>query len=460
MQLHDVSVVAAGSSAVGLFVEDGRTELRVPHGMPTSTAPRDAFRLLYLAFAAFRNVQSDLGHAPQQDGVEADTHGRGLAAAPASFVDAIAIDSLFNHSNPLRLLSLRSQIARRQDGNLKYADRQLHHALFNDDDAPFFPKLPTQRSVCERGTADIVGLYFFLADDFYRNLLQIDPGIIWGRFTMDAVQRATDFRHRHLREGDSLHEGDAWAQELLLRRLQQLLRTCYRQATLRSAEFLSLHAALERYLHPALAGSVQQGQVWGMRDFWPVWESMCLHDALQQASDTHGTSVVTCDSTYLPSHPIAIEQRDTWGQRQHSMFAHNGLCRRPDLLLQRGSAYTVVDFKYYPIAPDWHQRSRRDEDEKAPSLKEKARKDLDNIELYGLLLHRHLAAVEQVSATITLEFWLPGGEAQRIHIRSSPAWNPPLEVVTLPLPDMIRRYGERHAFSMRGNHAHAVAKAA
>lgn len=93
-------------------------------------------------------------------------------------------------------------------------------------------------------------------------------------------------------------------------------------------------------------------------------------------------------------------------------------------------------------------------------MKEKAQKDLDNIELYGLLLHRHLAAVEQVSATITLEFWLPGGEAQRIHIRSSPAWNPPLEVVTLPLPDMIRRYGERHAFSMRGNHAHAVAKAA
>ena len=146
-----------------------------------------------------------------------------------------------------------SQIARRQDGNLKYADRQLHHALFNDDDAPSFRSFPPGEAYAN-GTADIVGLYF-LADDFYRNLLQIDPGIIWGRFTMDAVQRATDFRHRHLREGDSLHEGDAWAQELLLRRLQQLLRTCYRQATLRSAEFLSLHAALERYLHPALAGS-------------------------------------------------------------------------------------------------------------------------------------------------------------------------------------------------------------
>lgn len=460
MQLHDVSVVAAGSNAVGLFVEDGRTELRVPHGMPTCTTPRDAFRMLYLAFAAFRNVQSRPGHAPQQDGVEADALGRGLAAAPASFVDAYAIDSLFNRSNPLRLLSLRSQMARRQDGNLKYADRQLHHALFSDDDAPFFPKLPTRRSVCERGTADIVGLYFFLADDFYRNLLQIDPGIIWGRFTMDAVQRATDFRHRHLRQGDSLHEGDAWAQELLQRRLQQLLRTCYRQATLRSTEFLALYAALERYLHPALAGSVQQGQVWGMRDFWPVWESMCLHDVLQQAGDTHGASIVTCDSTHLPSHPMAIEHRDTWDQRRRSMFAHNGICRRPDLLLQRGSAYAVVDFKYYPIAPGWHQRSRSEEDGEAPALNEKAQKDLDNIELYGLLLHRHLAAREQVSPTITLEFWLPGGEAQRIDIRSSPAWNPPLAVVTLPLLDVIRRYGERHAFAMRANRTHGVARAA
>lgn len=460
MRLHDVSVVAAGSSAVGLFVEDGRTELRVPHGMPTCTAPRDAFRLLYMAFAAFSHVQSNVAHTQRQDGVEADTVGRGLAKAPASFVDAYGIDSLFNRSNPLRLLSLRPQMARRQDGDLKHADRHLHHALFNVDDAPFFPKLPTRRSVCERGTADIVGLYFFLAEDFYRNLLRIDPGVIWGRFTMDALQRATDFRHRHLRPGDSLHEGDEWAQELLQRRLQQLLRTCYRQATLRSTEFLALYAALERYLHPALAGSVQQGQVWGMRDFWPVWESMCLHEALQQASDTQDTSIVTCDGTHLPHHPMAVEHRDTWNQLQHSMFAHNGICRRPDLLLQRGPEYAVVDFKYYLIAPDWQWRRNREEDDKTQPAKEKAQKDLDNIELYGLLLHRHLAATERVLPTINLEFWLPGEEAERSDIRSSPAWNPPLSVVTLPLLDVIRRYGERHAFAMRTRSMPGAAKAA
>ncbi len=460
MQLHDVSVVAAQSEAVGLFVENGRTELRVPHGVATGTAPRDAFRLLYLAFAAFKNVQSSPRSAHQQDGVEADTLGRGLVSGPASFVDAYSIDSLFNRSNPLRLLSLRPQMAQRQDGNLQHADRHLHHALFNDDDAPFFPKLPTRRSVCERGTADIVGLYFFLAEDFYRNLLQIDPGIMWGRFATDGVQRATDFRHRHLRQGDSLYEGDALAQELLQRRLQQLLRTCYRQATLRSSEFLALYAALERYLHPALAGTVQQGQIWGIRDFWPVWESMCLHEALQQASETHGTSIVTCDIAHLPPHPMTIEHRETWDQQQQSMFAHNGIRRRPDLLLQRGSEIAVVDFKYYPTAPAWHQRSARGEDEKAKQLKEKERKDLDNIELYGLLLHRHLAATEPVLPSITLEFWLPGDEAERIDIRSSPAWNPPLAVMTLPSLDVIRRYGERYALAMRTGSMRRAAKAA
>ncbi|MGH8096434.1 hypothetical protein [Stenotrophomonas indicatrix] len=460
MQLHDVSVVAARSEAVGLFVENGRTELRIPHGMATDIAPRDAFRLLYLTFAAFKNVQSSRSSTHHQDGVEADTLGRALASGPASFVDAYSIDSLFNRSNPLRLLSLRPQMAERQDGNLQHADRHLHHALFNDEDAPFFPKLPTRRSVCERGTADIVGLYFFLADDFYRNLLQIDPGMMWGRFAPDGMQRATDFRHRHLRQGDSLYEGDPLAQELLQRRLQQLLRTCYRQATLRSSEFLTLYAALERYLHPALAGSVQQGQIWGMRDFWPVWESMCLHEAMQQASETGGTSIVSCDSTHLPPHTMAIEHRETWNQQQQSVFANNGIRRRPDLLLQRDSQLVVVDFKYYPTAPTWHQRSPLAEEHKAKQLKEKERKDLDNIELYGLLLHRHLAVRDPVLPSISLEFWLPGGKAERIDIRSLPAWNPPLAVTTLPSLDVIRRYGERYAFAVRTGNIRRAAYAA
>lgn len=444
MILANVTQVEAADLAVGLFNDPcGSTVLRVPHGM-THLQPAEAFRLLYMAFSVFHRLPIADEYVEPMSGLLVGRAGRGGSTSAVSFIDAWGVEALFTHINPLHLLSVRSQTKHCIHGQLQRIERHLHHALFDSEDTAFFTRLPATRRQVEYGTADIVGMYFFLAEDFYRNLLQIDPAQAWGRFTADALHRSSDFRHRHLSPDDTLFGGDSRSQRLLQIRLQQLLRACQRQAAMRSPEYTSLHTALDRYLHPTVAHEKRQGQIWGMQNFWPLWESICLHEAVRQAASPGDTSIITCDPAHLPLYAGGHSSFAKWKKHQLAIFSHNDIERRPDLVLQQGNRFTVIDFKYYASPMSWPTRCTE-----RMSKDLRLHRDLDNIELYGLLLHRHLTTTGVASPAVSLEFWIPGSCQERHTVVGAPGWNPPLTAVTMPMQEMISRYAAMHAPNWR-----------
>lgn len=438
MLIRDVSVVF-GAMGVGLFLRhDGGYELRVPHGLESLPA-HTAFALLFKTFVVFRRSQPALARLDAQDGVLQRRDGRSSAdGSGVSFCDALALDALFDQSDLRALLSLLDRPARLQQELPRRFERHIHHALFDDQGAAHFERVPGTRRTIRHGHTDIVGLYCVLALDFYQNFLAVNPSCGWGTFAAEGQALANDFRHRYLTPQDSLYQADAKANERSREQFRHLLSLIDRASTIRNAEYRGVYDALYRYLHAGLSPTAPDGQVWGVRDFWAVWESICLHHAMAQDTDAENLpSMWTCDHEHLPRGLSRHRLERQWTQRRDSVFARNEISRRPDLVRKRDQSWTVADFKYYATP-----HTRRPKWEKDATLS-KLERDFLNLEVYGLMLRAHLLSVPAYAGhNVSLEMWLPGIADAVEPITGTPAWDPPLSIRRVAIRAALESYSE------------------
>lgn len=426
--------IVQGDQDIGLFLSaEGRLLMKVPHGLDCSgLSPTAVFSLLYRMLAVFRRT----GHAERvmaaKDGVEQHRKGGAQAAGTgAGFVDMLAFDELFDKVDPRSILSLHAYPGTTLHQDAQRLDRYLSRALFDDGDIPYLDRVPGTLRTMALGKQAIVGLYCFLARDFYQHLLQVDLQCVWGSFTRDGITLAEDFQHRYLAVGDSLYLGDDGQIRSCRERLCHLLWRIDRQATPRETTYCRLHDALARYLEGASTAVQEPGLLWGVQGFWAVWESMCLCHALTENPDT---AIHSCDFVHLPYGLCSPKEMARWQVAQRLVFSRNHLDRRPDLVLNAVEQWRVIDFKYY-AQPLW-QRPKEKEDE--PPIKEE--RDFINLEVYGLLLRCHLFATTSGDPSIALEMWLPGRAFEVHPLAAVPVWDPPLSVHLLNTRVLLERY--------------------
>ena len=430
MLLPSTLAVVESEKVIGLQRLDGVLRLRVPKGMG-GMAPAAALALLYKALVIFRGTQRALERLDALDGVEAVPQAGGDAGADSfTFRDALALDTLFERTDPMRLLGLSDARANTHRDTHLHIERNWHQALFDEAGAPYLERAVGRRRELRYQTSDIVGLYCFVAEDFYVRFLHEDLDAVWGSFAGEGMALAADFRHRYLTPEASLYAGEPARCEELAGLLRHILQLVDRNTPFRHDAYREIHEALYGYLHAGIGDGAKDGLIWGVKDFWAVWESVCLVHAL----DLHTSAILTCDTEHLPALLLAPEQRQAWLQQRAVLFARNGIRRRPDLVLADADGIKVVDFKYYACMRQ--QRRTADADEI-----DKIEKDYLSMEAYGLLLQNHLLLNADARATaVSLEFWLPGGEAGRQPSRQQPPWNPPLSVVHLPAVELLRGY--------------------
>ncbi|WP_024690066.1 hypothetical protein [Pseudomonas tremae] len=440
MRLDEIERVESGNE-VGLVREpDGRYLLKVPYGMAGMDSA-EALSLLYRCFVVFRRTRRDSDSSSPRDGTEdAREEGCGRGGDSVSFHDALGLDELFDKADPRSLLSLCERRCRSVDDPYRRFDRHLHRAVFDHSGVAYLDYVQGPLKTGQFGKADIVGLYCVLALDFYRELLKVDPLCAWGSFLGEGEALAEAFRHRYLSAEDSLYRGDAESRQRSLSRLRHLLQSIDRCAVPRDAHYHQLHGALESYLNAGSQGGAHCGLVWGVNDFWAVWESICLCHALSEKAGGE-ERFETCDDQHLPHGLSSYESQSRRDRQRQKLFARNHIERRPDLVTRDDEAWTIVDFKYYSrprlMRPKWAE----------DAVLAKEERDFLNMEVYGLLLCHHLAREGCSDHRVTLEMWLPGEQAKWSEPVGQPAWDPPLVLRSLPTVDLIRAYATRYQCS-------------
>lgn len=431
MLIQEVSL-AGSDSQVGLSRRsDGRLELTVPFGMEGED-PARAISLLYKTFVVFRGTRRALERLAALDGVESQPQdGMDHGDNTFTFCDALALDELFSKVDPTRFLSLAEGRGKIVANRHLRIDHHLHRAIFDAAGAPYLDHVIGPRREVRYATSDIVGMYCFVAEDFYENLLSVDVETPWGKFSAEGKALSAEFRHRYLSADASQYKGERGSCEHTLETLRHTLLAIDRNIAFRSPDYRTLHDALDRYLNSGLDGKGTDGLVWGVKDFWAVWESVCL---VYAAAD-HFSQFLTCDFEHLPVAVSTPNLEQTWRRQREAVFARNELARRPDLVLSSEAGTRIIDFKFYSSAP-----TRRPKPTNDPLGK--LERDFLNIESYGFLVQNHLLRTAPHRANnVALELWLPGRVGEQVAWQHTPRWDPPLSILTIPTVEALEQYG-------------------
>lgn len=349
----------------------------------------------------------------QRDGFLSRDSGQRLApgkqAGPAFSRIQSCIELMRRLGDPTLLASVRvsglaSALSEHQ------ISRSLEYATFLDDGTPIFEHMWGQPLRLRRTATNAVGLAAWLAldalahlfPDIARNALSASLRIEWETLADDF---ARDFG---LEKGDSLF-GKAAARTLPT--LQRAFETIARTNPAVLADARQLHELIDQYLYFDL---MEGGDIRGLEGFHRLWEAACLDHARRKFGDQ---AIFTCDDTLAGEVDNATKQR--WRANSRRVFAHNGIARRPDLVLALGERYRIVDFKYSrafhrnavfferrPRAPDIEELRCDDVDKSAFAQRLKASQDVANMEAYRWLMMQHQLkrAHEQ---EIDMEFWVP-----------------------------------------------------
>ena len=270
--------VATGA-AVGIGVEDNnKTTFYLPLGYPTPTnaeEKKQAFFELYRLFKAYvtKNKLQPTDAQKRADGVLSEQEGYRLTVKDDDSVSMLYIKVNFLDT----ILDAFDSDAIQNIGNRKlYSDDfQLEDALAHLDDAVFMPNhafmvdqaIVDQKQVLVEAT-ELAQMFCFIYCDVKTQLQEADQVDSQHRFLADK------FKELHLFPQASLFEQDSFEQVKTI--LKDRLELIDHNTPIKDGEYWKLRDAIYAFLYGEPVLGQQEDTYWGIKNFWPIWEDLCL----------------------------------------------------------------------------------------------------------------------------------------------------------------------------------------
>jgi len=185
-----------------------------------------------------------------------------------------AFDSILEAFDELKILELerRLRLADQPASDLRNFHRGEAGRIYGEDGS-FYDNQTLQPSrTIALHASDIAGMYCFLLRDLRQHVWSLeDPEPL----KSEVIILAEKFGDAHLWPTASCWESTEW--EATRATLVEKLETIDRTTALKDEDYFLLYEAIERFLFsPELKDSSEDGEIWGIKGFWPVWEWMVL----------------------------------------------------------------------------------------------------------------------------------------------------------------------------------------
>jgi len=294
----------------------------------------EMFFLLYRVlrrFAGDRGLRDDR-RLPRREGFFAQPAQIVLTDASdeqvtISFAKLNAFECIIESFDEMILAAVISKTRTVPPNDVRRLHVDLNRALFNRDDTLFFESSVGQRMELEDGAQSLAGLFCFVYLEMVRRL---DPE----RVVHPEVRSRSDrFSEEHLPENRDLFGFTAHAEVVPV--LKDLLEKIHRTTAYKDDDYWALYEVLEFLLYrDELAEGDTGTPIWGVTDFYPVWEEMG-HSVIREIyrNEPNGR-IVYSDCARLKS---LASSPNEFGEEYPFFFDFGGTRRRmyPDAVLVR-----------------------------------------------------------------------------------------------------------------------------
>ncbi|CAD5969755.1 hypothetical protein L2E69_12640 [Planktothrix agardhii 1806] len=358
-------VVNEKYSFVGLERRNSQIRFCLPKGFPnkpeelqrfTFNTKRDLFFLLYKVFDQFKNICIEKGYLEENnDMTTSDRDGMVKIHQGADISQDDELDEnifyskldmisgiLKAHDEP-KILSLVYRLGRSDSFDHSQIHKFLHRAVFLPNGAAYIDSMDLPRQQVRFESTDIVAMYCYILWEIKQQLQQ-EVGV-------EIKALAEQFKQHYIGGNYGLFEEEYYSQ--VIDSLKDALELIDHNTPFKDIDYWQFYDAIELFLYGELR-QTDEGEIWGIKNFHSVWESMCLTYIVKENLNY----LLHLDSRFISNYWIQIFKKSSKiVSLSNDLFKINGSQLVPDAVVF-SSILNNIEERRYEIYPnlDWNDQ--------------------------------------------------------------------------------------------------------
>lgn len=358
INFKSIQIVISKYSFVGIQKKDDFLEFHLPTGFEQKdysfSDKQDLFFLLYKVLNTFKKICFEKGYIDDlsvrdRDGVIKSDRGSNIQSDEDSSENIFyskldIIGKLLDAYDEPKILALAYRLGITDKFDVSKIHKYLHQAVFLPNNAAYVDQMTLPRRVMQFESTDVVTMYCYL---FCEVKLKLKENV-----SSEISSLAERFRQKYLGSEDSIFDEQTYEQVLDI--LKDALETIAQNTPIKDTDFWQYYEAIELFLYGDLNQS-DNGQIWGISNFYSVWESICL---TYLAQTTDPSLLLYIDNGYLSSQIIERINLSPKSIDLSKIFGGKKL--RPDAVAFRTISSQIKIKRAYKISEDnWNDYGYR-----------------------------------------------------------------------------------------------------
>lgn len=357
-------IVPENYSFVGIQKQDDKLYFYLPIGfddrlseLDTFVGKRDLFFLLYKIFGTFKEICIEKGYiddigefgTQDRDGVINSHRGSEIQDEEDDseniFYSKLDIITHFlkAYEEP-KILALAYRLGKNNKFDVSQIHKYLHQAVYLPNHAAYVDEMLLPRRVMQFESTDIVTMYCYLFCEIKQQLGEV--------VNAEITALAERFRQHHLGNQDSLFDEQSYEQVLDI--LKEVLETIDHNTPIKDADYWQYYEAIKLFLYGNWH-QAENGEIWGIKNFHSVWESMCLTYIVQIVAPS---LLLYLDYRYVSSRTVERAKSSAKLIDLSNAFNINGSSMIPDAIVFESITHKIKDKKTYKVSADnWDDHS-------------------------------------------------------------------------------------------------------
>ena len=343
-------------SFVGIKKQDDELYFYLPKGfdarlseLDTFVGKRDLFFLLYKILGTFKEICIEKGYiddlgefgTQDRDGVINSHRGSEIQDEEDDseniFYSKLDIITHFlkAYEEP-KILALAYRLGKSNKFDVSQIHKYLHQAVYLPNHAAYVDEMLLPRRVMQFESTDIVTMYCYLFCEIKQQLGEVANA--------EITALAERFRQHHLGNQDSLFDEQSYEQVLDI--LKDALETIDHNTPIKDADYWQYYEVIQLFLYGNWH-QAENGEIWGIKNFYSVWESMCLTYIVQR---TDPSLLLYLDDRYLSSRTVERAKSSAKLIDLSKTFNINGSSLKPDAIVFESITSQIRAEKTYIVS--------------------------------------------------------------------------------------------------------------
>jgi hypothetical protein len=351
-------IVPDNYSFVGIQKQDDELYFYVPKGfddrlseLDTFVGKRDLFFLLYKIFGTFKEICIEKGYiddigefgTQDRDGIINSPRGSEVQDEEDDseniFYSKLDIITHFlkAYEEP-KILALAYRLGRSNKFDVSQIHRYLHQAVYLPNHAAYVDEMLFPRRVMQFESTDIVTMYCYIFCEIKQQLGEV--------VNAEITALAEQFRQHHFGNQDSLFDEQSYGQVLDI--LKDALEIIDHNTPIKDVDYWQYYEVINLFLYGNWH-QAENGEIWGIKNFHSVWESMCLTYLVQIVNPS---LLLYLDDRYLSSRTVERAKASAKLIDLSNTFKINGSSMIPDAIVFESIIYKIKGDKTYTEWPN------------------------------------------------------------------------------------------------------------